>query len=222
MHRGTAGSDRTRDEAWGRDGAASRPAGRKTQFRKAGRRTPSRQLTDSQRRPDASLSGFSTAPRISGNLLPVAIKLASLQLRVLRLGLLQDGDVRVGVFPEGEKFQIRVARLRSVALDGVGAGQLQPGERPGGRSSRFHGDQQISGIQSLPLCHHAGPGKPGHARRRARELPTPTVERNLVRMERLIAAGRRLCWDSFPEAQLRPGWWESNSPAPGNPRDERR
>ena len=27
----------------------------------------------------------------------------SLQLRVLRLGLLQDGDVGVGVFPEGEE-----------------------------------------------------------------------------------------------------------------------
>jgi hypothetical protein len=30
-----------------------------------------------------------------------------LQLRVLRFGFLQDGDVGVGVFPEGEEILIR-------------------------------------------------------------------------------------------------------------------
>ena len=39
-----------------------------------------------------------------------------LQLRVLRLGLLQDGDVRVGVFPEGEEIVIGAASLGSVTL----------------------------------------------------------------------------------------------------------
>ena len=34
---------------------------------------------------------------------------ASLQLRVLRLGFLQDGDVGVGVFPEGEESLLRQA-----------------------------------------------------------------------------------------------------------------
>jgi len=45
-----------------------------------------------------------------------------LQLRVLRLGLLQDGDVGVGVFPERQK--ILIGRLGSggVALHGRGAG----------------------------------------------------------------------------------------------------
>jgi len=43
----------------------------------------------------------------------------SLQFRVLRLGLLQHGDVGVGVFPEGEE----VAQVRQVITfgwDGLG------------------------------------------------------------------------------------------------------
>jgi hypothetical protein len=39
-----------------------------------------------------------------------------LQLRVLRLGLLQDGDVGVGIFPKGKKVLIRDARFREVTL----------------------------------------------------------------------------------------------------------
>ena len=39
----------------------------------------------------------------------------SLQLRVLRLGLLQDGDVGVGVFPEGEEV---------LMLDAYGCGKF--------------------------------------------------------------------------------------------------
>jgi hypothetical protein len=35
---------------------------------------------------------------------PVMGRKALLQLRILRLGLLQDGDVGVGVFPEREEF----------------------------------------------------------------------------------------------------------------------
>ena len=34
-----------------------------------------------------------------------------LQLRVLRLGLLQDGDVGVGVFPEGEEILVGGTRF---------------------------------------------------------------------------------------------------------------
>ena len=45
-----------------------------------------------------------------------------LQLRVLRLGFLQDGDVGVGVFPEGEEVLVNRARLGGVALKRVGAG----------------------------------------------------------------------------------------------------
>ncbi len=39
-----------------------------------------------------------------------------LQLRVLRFGFLQDGDVGVGVFPEGEKILVRCFRFSGVAL----------------------------------------------------------------------------------------------------------
>jgi len=45
-----------------------------------------------------------------------------LQLGVLRLGLLQDGDVGVGVFPEGKKVLISGANFCGVALYDIGAG----------------------------------------------------------------------------------------------------
>jgi hypothetical protein len=58
-----------------------------------------------------------------------------LQLRVLRLGFFQDGDVGVGVFPEREEIfvsregadagSIGIRTLRSSRLQGIGAGQSQ-------------------------------------------------------------------------------------------------
>jgi hypothetical protein len=42
--------------------------------------------------------------------------LALLQLRVLRLGLLQDGNIGVGVFPQGEKILVGSLGLCGVAL----------------------------------------------------------------------------------------------------------
>jgi hypothetical protein len=50
------------------------------------------------------------------------------QLRVLRLGLFQDGDVRVGVFPEGEEVLIGGAGLGGVTLQVVSAGKAESGE----------------------------------------------------------------------------------------------
>src|SRR5215472_17782450 len=54
----------------------------------------------------------------------------SSQLRVLRFGLLQDGDVRVGVFPESEEVLIRSACFGAsgfcsggLRFEGVGAFQ---------------------------------------------------------------------------------------------------
>jgi hypothetical protein len=54
-----------------------------------------------------------------------------LQLRVLRLGLLQDGNVRVGVFPEGEEVLTAANRRGAAGLESAGlngdcqsAGQL--------------------------------------------------------------------------------------------------
>src|SRR5205823_4582058 len=55
---------------------------------------------------------------------------SSLQLRVLRLGSLQDGDVGVGVLPEGEEVQIGSASFRAIALEGVGAGEAEASKRP--------------------------------------------------------------------------------------------
>src|SRR5215469_7120267 len=52
-----------------------------------------------------------------------------LQLRVLGFGLLQDGNIRVGVFPQRQKILIRGAGFGGVALHGVGAGEAEMGQR---------------------------------------------------------------------------------------------
>jgi hypothetical protein len=49
--------------------------------------------------------------------------------RVLRFGLLEDGDVRVGVFPEGEEILVGRTGLGGVAGEGDSAGKTQAGER---------------------------------------------------------------------------------------------
>src|SRR5208337_700521 len=51
-----------------------------------------------------------------------------LQFRVLGLGLFQDGDVGVGVFPEREKILIGGAGFGGVALHGVSARQSEAGQ----------------------------------------------------------------------------------------------
>ena len=53
-----------------------------------------------------------------------------LELGVFRLGLLEDGNVRVGVLPQSEKILIGGAGLGAIALEGVGAREAQP--RQGG------------------------------------------------------------------------------------------
>jgi hypothetical protein len=52
----------------------------------------------------------------------------SLQLRVLRLGLLQDGDVGIGVFPHREKIVIGSARPGGVSFQHVGTCKAKTGE----------------------------------------------------------------------------------------------
>ena len=54
---------------------------------------------------------------------------ALLQFCVLRFGLLQDGDVLVGVFPQSEKILVRGAALGRVALERVCARQADMGQR---------------------------------------------------------------------------------------------
>ena len=51
------------------------------------------------------------------------------QLRVFDLGLLEDGNVGVGVFPEGEKILICRLGFDGVALQGVGASETEMSQR---------------------------------------------------------------------------------------------
>ncbi len=61
-----------------------------------------------------------------------------MQLRVLRLGFLQNRNVGIGVFPEGEKILIGDAGLGGVAGEGVGTGEAEMGERTErGKPSQF-------------------------------------------------------------------------------------
>src|SRR5580698_4303720 len=48
-----------------------------------------------------------------------------LQLRVLRLGFLQDGDVGVGVFPKDEEVLVCTLRLGRITCHHVGATDLE-------------------------------------------------------------------------------------------------
>ena len=52
-----------------------------------------------------------------------------LQLRVLCLGFFEDGDIGVGVFPEGEEILVGSFRFGGVTGEGIRAGELEMGER---------------------------------------------------------------------------------------------
>jgi len=52
-----------------------------------------------------------------------------LQLRIFDFGLLQDGNIGVGVFPEGEEILIGCLGLGGVMLHGISPGQFQACER---------------------------------------------------------------------------------------------
>src|SRR5579859_2948008 len=67
---------------------------------------------------------------ISANLLNKFKRLV--QLCVLRLGRGENGDVGVGVFPEGEEGVVRSAGVVDVSAQGVSAGQPQAGQRGNG------------------------------------------------------------------------------------------
>src|SRR6266566_8085198 len=56
-----------------------------------------------------------------------AFVVALLQLRVLRLGLLQHADVRVGIFPEHKEVLIGALCFGCVAVHCVGSAELQRG-----------------------------------------------------------------------------------------------
>jgi len=79
----------------------------------AGRRVPAKQKFETSLQPRILLEKFrfftvqlrylagENIARMANRLRAIALTL--LQLRVLRLGFLPDGDVGVGVFPEGEE-----------------------------------------------------------------------------------------------------------------------
>ena len=52
-----------------------------------------------------------------------------LQLRVFRLGLLQNGDVGVGVFPEDEEILLGSFRFVLVATHHIGSPKLETSQR---------------------------------------------------------------------------------------------
>ena len=80
--------------------------------------------------PRGSVSGL---PRHSGGTLTAfamrksrkSLGLRLLQLRILLLGLLQDREVGVSVFPQREEILVSNAALRGVALKGVSASQAK-------------------------------------------------------------------------------------------------
>ena len=59
------------------------------------------------------------------------------QLRVLRFGLLQDGDVRVGVFPEGKEVSVSGFRFGCVARERIGTGKAEMSQRCYRRVPRY-------------------------------------------------------------------------------------
>src|SRR5208282_281885 len=61
-----------------------------------------------------------------------SVRFQLLQLRVLRFGFFQDGDVRISVFPGGEEVLVCGFRFCGVACEYVGASKLQMHQRTDG------------------------------------------------------------------------------------------
>ena len=73
---------------------------------------------------------FKIAPQMVRGLIRRWLRLSCLlQLRVLGFGFLQDGDVRVGVFPKGEEILIGSTGFGCVTADGIGAGEAPISQR---------------------------------------------------------------------------------------------
>jgi hypothetical protein len=67
-----------------------------------------------------NLGAYSASRPETGLLIPSGNNSGLLELRVLGFGLFQDGDVGVGVFPEGEKVFVSCEGFRSVILQDIG------------------------------------------------------------------------------------------------------
>jgi hypothetical protein len=73
-----------------------------------------------------------------------------LQFRVLRLGLPQDGDVRVGVFPECQKILICGAGFGGVTLQSIGSANLEMRQCADGRVQ--HNSRMVEDFLKLYRC----------------------------------------------------------------------
>jgi hypothetical protein len=74
------------------------------------------------------------------------------QLCVLSFGLFENGDVRVGVFPESEEILVGSAALGGVALHRVGASQLEMSQS----ADRFIQHNATMVEDFLELCRRFG------------------------------------------------------------------
>src|SRR5215470_8551879 len=75
------------------------------------------------------VTAVSSFSRVSKRTLSKSSDFALLQFRVLRFGLLQDGDVEVGVFPEGEEVLVGRASLRRIPSQNRGTTQPEVRQR---------------------------------------------------------------------------------------------
>src|SRR5271163_2186123 len=109
------------------------------------------------------MSASYPAPLGTGSRLP--------QPRVLRLGLLQDRDIGVGVFPERQKILIRDARLGTISGKRVGSGQAQVRQR----ADDFVGDN-AGVIQNFPEFDGSGGALTGSETGDASQIGRVAVE----------------------------------------------
>src|ERR1700757_1679544 len=97
-----------------------------------------------------SLPGFASTSTQIASFDIISIPL--LQLRVLRFGFLQDGDVVVGVFPKGQKLLIHHFCLRGVTGHHVRSRESQMRKRS--QRTRQHESRMIQNLLIFPcsLC----------------------------------------------------------------------
>ena len=116
-----------------------------------------------------------------------------MQLRILRLRLLQDGNVRISILPQREEILIRRAGFGSVALQLVSAGEAETGQRSprkvGHRHPAFPGydSGKSSALNIVPVLfclqslYSAGAEITGQVTSQVRQIQIP--ERTLSAMD---------------------------------------
>lgn len=85
--------------------------------------------TERGRRPARYSSGLRVNDRDDKSVLVAAGSQLLLQLRVLHLGLLQDGHIGIRILPQPKEILVRGTRFRRVALLNVGAPEFQVRKR---------------------------------------------------------------------------------------------